>query len=95
MADVKSDSLKDKLTTFRTQLDENYSAVKPKRFANLMLHHGEVQVRLASGEIHSLHMGDKGILSNEDVVYLDREGQYIAIFWDQVESLWFHTGYKD
>lgn len=87
--------LKAALFPFKEQVSKTYKNCKPRIFASILDNHGECQVRLASGEIHSLHAGDSGLLSEDEVIYTDREGQYVALFWDQVEAVWFHIGYKD
>jgi len=87
--------LKAALFPFKEQVSKPYTCCKAKVFASILDNHGECQVRLASGDVHSIHNGDLGLLSDEEIIYTDREGQYIAIFWDQVEAVWFHIGYKD
>jgi hypothetical protein len=88
------DGLKEGLSTFKNNLDGNLKG-KAKCFNDILENHGECQIVLASGTIHSLHLGDKGDFDESVVTYVDKEGNYICIFWDQVESVNFHLGYKD
>jgi len=92
---AQPDTFKETLSSLRSQMTDNYKNAKPKRFAGLLQLHGEIQVNLASGVTHSVHMGDRGLLTEDELIYEDRSGQLICLFWDQVESVWFHIGYID
>lgn len=88
--------MNDDLKTFRDAL-AGRAPTNPKAasFADVLLNHGECQVGLASGEVHSIHLGDHGRVDDAHILYRDRTGQNVWLFWDQVERLDFHLGYKE
>lgn len=92
---MEENGLKSMLKPFKTLFSEGVNNPKAMVFMNILSNHGEAQVKLASGTIHSIHMGDRGYLDDNYLSYSDREGAYQAIFWDQVEALDFHIGYKE
>ena len=88
-------NLRAELKPFNEQVDGNFTNNKATMFAVILQNHGECQVYLASGVVHSIHLGDNGNLNNDMVVYQDRANGYKVIFWDQVESVDFHNGYPE
>jgi hypothetical protein len=64
-------------------------------FATRIQDHGEVQVRMTSGQTHSIHMGDKGTVEPGAINYVDREGTRHNLFVDQIEAIWTHKGYPE
>jgi uncharacterized protein YukJ len=81
-------------THFRDVLDQA-TEPKAKAFAAILKNHGEAQIHMASGDIHSLHLGDKGGFIEEGVIYKNRERGVFMLFWSQVEALDFHKGYRE
>ena len=78
----------------REQL-EDLTEIKAALLAEILKSHGEVQIHMASGEVHSVHLGDSGILRNEYLAYKNRERGVAILFWGQVESLDYHKGYRE
>lgn len=69
------------------------TSAKPTVFSRILLDHGEAQVTLASGEVHSIHLGDSGTIDDECLSYKNRERGHQFLFWDQIEKIDFHRGY--
>jgi len=92
---MANNGLKSTLKPFKELLGEEVNNSKALVFLSILTNHGEAQVKLASGVIHSIHLGDSGYVDESHIIYTDREGGYQAIFWDQVEALDFHMGYKE
>jgi hypothetical protein len=68
---------------------------KLRLWADRLTEHGEVQVLTASGGVYTMHLGDKGEFNNSMLLLIDREGQQHSIFWEQVEGINTHRGYKE
>ena len=89
-------NLKDELkSTLKEVIGTKFSNPKAKAYMAIIENHGEAQVFLASGAEHSTHMGDRGMVTDDTLIYVDRFGQYNVLFWDQVETVNFHLGYKE
>jgi hypothetical protein len=71
------------------------SDAKIETFKNRILAHGEVQVRMTSGQTHSIHMGDHGDVAPGLITYKDNTGTIHNLFVDQIESMWTHKGYPE
>jgi hypothetical protein len=83
--------------TFGEQLktDKSYSDVKLNTFTTRLTAHGEVMVKMASGEVHNIHLGDRGSVEEGLISYKANDGSRHNIFTDQIESMWTHLGYPE
>ncbi len=83
------------LPTFRESLASAPASLKERAFADRLQQHGEAQITLSNGVVHSIHLGDQGMIADGVVTYIDREGQRHNIFVDQIVTINTHLGYAE
>ena len=83
--------------TFGEQLktDKSYSDNKLNTFVTRLTAHGEVMVKMASGEVFNIHLGDRGSIEDGMISYKTNNGNRYNLFTDQIESMHTHLGYPE
>lgn len=57
--------------------------------------HGECQIKMASGDVYSIHLGDLGDFDDNGITFKDASGNVWFLFEEQIESFWTHLGTKE
>jgi len=84
------------LPTFKESIAASApDSLKERAFAERLLQHGEAQITLVNGVVHSIHLGDQGSIAEGVITYIDREGQRHNIFTDQIVTINTHLGYAE
>jgi hypothetical protein len=71
------------------------SSPKIRSIMSRLSEHGECQVKLASGEVFSIHLGDEGDIDDNSLTFKDASGNVWVLFEDQIEGFWTHLGTKE
>ena len=68
---------------------------KTTRFISLLHKHGEVLVKMASGETWALHLGDKLQINDDFIEFEDNQRNVQVLFFDQVEKIYTHVAHLE
>lgn len=68
---------------------------KPLKLQSILQTHGEALIKLGSGEVWALHLGDRITLDNEFVEFEDNQRNVHTIFFDQVEKIYTHVAHME
>lgn len=82
-------------TTLKKAMEQSSLAPPASDFAYMLREHGEVQVRLGSGKTYSVHLGDRGDISDDALTVVLFNGETVRICWEAVETMWTHLASEE